>query len=234
MNSSEHVPSVSSRRSFLGRTALLTVAGGAGLLAASSAVQAHDRDKEGKDDKLSKSLINASSDEFRQIRGHENDHVDFLEDALGNAKRPKPKFQNLEQKRFEDFLKVSQALENTGVGAYLAAAPIINNPAYLAAAGSILTIESRHAGFLNVLRNDPITGNLLDDDENNSFEQPLTIKEVVAAAGPFVKSLNGGPALTFSTNPSDANDIAILNFALALEYLEADFYNINVKKFYGH
>src|SRR4051812_35476288 len=107
MNSSEHASPVSSRRSFLGRSALVTLAGGAGLLAASSAVRAGDHD-----DKLGKALINSSSDEFRQIRGHENDHVDFLEDALGNAKLPKPKFQNLEQKHFDDFLKVSQALEN--------------------------------------------------------------------------------------------------------------------------
>ena len=227
MNNLPQVPSVSSRRAFLGRTALVSLVGGSALLAASAA-RADDHDHgQG-------NIRKANADEFRQIRGHENDHVDFLEGALGNAARPKPTFKNIEQKRLEDFLKVSQALENTGVGAYLAAAPIINSAEYLAAAGSILTIEARHAGFLNVLRDDPITGNALDDDSNNSFETPLTIKEVVNNASPFVKSLNGGPALTFSTTPSNANDIAILNFALALEYLEAEFYNVNVKKFFGH
>lgn len=43
----------------------------------------------------------------------------------------------------------ARLLENTGVAAYLGAAGDISDPAYLAAAASILTIEARHASYLN-------------------------------------------------------------------------------------
>ncbi len=167
--------------------------------------------------------------EFEAIRDHENAHVAFLVDALGAAVRPKPTFQNLVQPNLLAFAETSQALENTGVGAYLGAAPIIKSSDYLAAAGSILTIESRHAGYLNVLLNDIMTQNVYGNNQN--FDMPLSQVQVVALAGPFITNLNGGPPLQFSTTPSYENDIAILNFALALEYLEAEFYNLNVPRF---
>jgi hypothetical protein len=90
---------------------------------------------------------------------------------------------------------------------------------YLAAAGSIVTIEARHAGYLNVLLNEIMTTNVFGDVQD--FEMPLTQQQVVELASSFVASLNGGPPLSFSTIPSASNDIAILNFALAPEYLAA-------------
>src|SRR5262245_56076193 len=51
------------------------------------------------------------------VRRHENDHVDFIANALGAQARPKPTFQNLQRSNVNDFLTVALALENTGVGA---------------------------------------------------------------------------------------------------------------------
>ncbi len=160
---------------------------------------------------------------FKAVQAHENDHVAFLIMVLGQDARPKPTFQGLLQKKYKDFVTVAQALENTGVGAYLGAAPVLNNTDYLAAAGSIMTIEARHAGAINYLLRTPVSIN------GESFDKPLTPEQVAAAAGGFIVDLNGGPALGYASAASDQNDIAILNFALALEFLEAEFYNVNAK-----
>lgn len=163
---------------------------------------------------------------FEAIQKHENAHVDFLLAALGGAARPKPTFRGLEQANLRNFADLALAFENTGSGAYLNAAPALNDRAFLAAAGSIALVEARHSGFINVALKKPVT------QMNADFEQPLTAAAVGAAVAPFIASLNGGPPITYSDVRSNANDIAILNFALALEYLEADFYNINVPKFF--
>ncbi len=208
------------RRGFI-RKATLAGATGAGVLLTTRTAQA-DKIFNGGNQKEARST-------FLDIQRHENAHVTALLATLGGAARPKPTFQNLVQPNFRQFALVSQALENTGVGAYLGAAPVILNRAYLAAAGSIALIEARHAGWLNSLVNVPITTNVYGMEQ--SFEMPLTPAQVVALASPFIASLNGGPPVDYSATPSAANDIAILNFALALEYLEADFYNLNVQNF---
>ncbi|MES2461208.1 MAG: ferritin-like domain-containing protein [Armatimonadota bacterium] len=209
----------SGRRTFLRQASLVGAAAGAAVLLRGTA-QAQG---------LTNGDKKKSSSTFSDIQRHENDHVAFLVSALGSAARPKPTFQNLVQPNFLEFVRVAQALENTGVGAYLGAAPVILSRAYLAAAGSIGFIEARHAGWINSLVDVPITTNVYGMEQ--SFETPLTAAQVVNLASPFIASLNGGPPVDYSATPSAANDIAILNFALALEYLEADFYNLNVANF---
>lgn len=164
----------------------------------------------------------SAEDAFHEIRKDEDAHVSFLKSALGSAARPKPTFKGLEQSDRSHFIKLSQVFENVGVGAYLMAAPAISSKGILAAAGSILTIEARHAGYLNALIGLPLS-------TNGAFDKPIPQATIVSDVSPFIKRLNGGP------DPSKPlkNDIDILNFALLLEYLEATFYDINVPKFFG-
>ena len=105
-------------------------------------------------------------------------------------------------------MAAAATFENTGAMAYLGAASIYSK-AYLAAAGSIFAIEARHASYLNILQNNPLSPG------GENFETPYTAVQVASAVSGFVVSLNGGPPLTYSTTPSAANDVAILNFALA-------------------
>jgi hypothetical protein len=78
------------------------------------------------------------------------------------------------------FLKLAYTLENVGVGAYNGAAPSVQNKTILAAAGSIVQVEARHAASIAVLTGRPIT-------PNGAFDKPLTMKQVLAAAGPLIK-----------------------------------------------
>ena len=160
-------------------------------------------------------------DAFHEIRKDEDTHVSYLKAALGTLARPKPTFKGLEQSDASKFVHLSQVFENVGVGAYLLAAPAISSKAILGAAASILTIEARHAGYLNALVGLPLS-------TNGAFDKPIPQAQIVADVLPFIASLNGG------SDPSKPlkNDYDILNFALLLEYLEATFYDINVPKFY--
>lgn len=169
--------------------------------------------------------------QFVTILEDENQHVGFLLQALGANARPLPVFKNLEQPDIGSFVLTSRAFENTGTGAYRSAARYINSPEYLDAAASILAIEARHSGYLDVLTAQTLTTNVLGTSP--ALEAPLSIGQIINNISPYVVNLNGGPALSFSTTPSAMNDIDILNFALALEYLEAAYYEINVPKFFA-
>ena len=161
---------------------------------------------------------------FREMMDDEATHVSFFEAALkkaGAPVRPKPTFRGLEQSNQSDFIAMSGSLENTGVAAFLMALPAIKDKQYVAAAESIVTIEARHAGFVNGLLGKPLS-------ESGAFDRPISHAALLEAVSPFIESLNGGP------DPAEAldNDTVILNFALLLEHLEAEFYRINVPRLF--
>ncbi len=78
------------------------------------------------------------------------------------------------------FLALASVLENTGVGAYNGAGPSIKNKEVLAAAGSIVQVEARHAADVNLLLGKTPT-------PDQGFDRPLTKEQVLAKAGPLIK-----------------------------------------------
>jgi hypothetical protein len=78
-------------------------------------------------------------------------------------------------------LKLAYVLENTGVGAYNGAGPALGNKMLLAAAGSIVQVEARHAAAIAVLTGAKIT-------PTGAFDKPLSKQQVLAKAGPLIKS----------------------------------------------
>jgi hypothetical protein len=112
----------------------------------------------------------------------EAEHVAALTSAIkaaGGKPVAKPKFA-FPVSNSAAFLKLAYVLENTGVGAYNGAGPSLMNKKYLAAAGSIVQIEARHAASIALLTGSQIT-------PNGAFDKPLSKTQVLAKAGPLIK-----------------------------------------------
>jgi rubrerythrin len=89
----------------------------------------------------------------RTVAAHERAHVAFLKSALGKKAVKKPTFDFkdtvTDQTKFE---ATATVLEDTGVQAYLGQVGNIKNKKILAAAGSILPVEARHAAWIREIR----------------------------------------------------------------------------------
>ena len=86
------------------------------------------------------------------VADHEAEHVAFLRKALGRSAVKKPSFDfgaTVTDK--ERFAQTAQVLEDTGVSAYLGQAGNILQKAVLNAAGTIVTVEARHAAWIRFL-----------------------------------------------------------------------------------
>ena len=118
------------------------------------------------------------------LRDNENEHIDALvatiKDLGGTpVKAPTVDFGNAFASQGA-FLKLAQTFEDTGVSAYNGAAPSIESTDVLAAAGSIVQVEARHAAVIRSLNGKPIS--------DGGFDKSLEMQAVLDAVKPFVKS----------------------------------------------
>lgn len=149
---------------------------------------------------------------FETIREHENTHVSTLQTVIEslNGTAVPPCEYNFNVPDLKTFIETSRALENTGVSAYAGSAKDITNPDLLTAAATILSVEARHAAFLQYITNrSPFP---------NAFDVPLSKGQIVGIASQFIVSCPyelpaSFPALTLIPSEGNSGDEIITNYA---------------------
>lgn len=145
-------------------------------------------------------------DYLTALGNHEATHVRFLRDVLGNKVLFQTSDLSLNQRGLDallvdraKILNTAVTLEDLGVHAYNGAGPSLTNPTYILAAGSIVSVEARHAAGVRALLGRPSTetdnDRLVQNSDLNAKSNPFkgraydelyTPKQVISA----VASLN--------------------------------------------
>ncbi|MDP2713101.1 MAG: ferritin-like domain-containing protein [Solirubrobacteraceae bacterium] len=120
----------------------------------------------------------------RKLRDDEKEHIDALTatiNDLGGTPVEKPTFDfgGAFASRAAYF-KLANTLEDTGVSAYNGAGPMIESTEVLAAAGSIVQIEGRHAAMVRLVRDVA--------PAPQGFDKASTVDEVTEAIDPLISS----------------------------------------------
>lgn len=120
-----------------------------------------------------------------EIEKNEAEHVDTLTqtiEQLGGKPVTAPEVDFGDAfRRQRAFLELALTFENTGVSAYNGAAPQIESPEILSAAGSIVQVEARHAALIAHHTDGELT-------PSGAFDKPLSRAKVRRALKPFTKS----------------------------------------------
>lgn len=138
--------------------------------------------------------LRASTFEFFRIIGdHERGHVDALEGVLSEVGSDPTFAANVEftfpYDDANEFIDLAQVFEDTGAGAYTAAAPAVDTEKYLASAAQILAVEARHASYLRVLtKADQVPFPM-------TFQEKLSVSTVAERVLPFVEGVDSVEAV---------------------------------------
>lgn len=126
---------------------------------------------------------------LRDIRDHEIAHRAFFARALGRNRIPNltPNFSAVNFASRQSVLTTAVTFEDLGVSAYNGGGQAIRNPAYLAAAGSIVSVEARHAAILRDLFN-PLSSSFASIDvvDFSGLDVARLPSQVLMAAAPFI------------------------------------------------
>lgn len=125
------------------------------------------------------------------IRDHEVEHRDFLKGALADGAIPalEVDFSAVDFTDRASVLGTAMVFEDLGVSAYNGAGKLIEDVAYLAEAGRIVSVEARHAAAIRDLLN-PNSVSFAGDDvvDKNGLDVVNDPATVLKAADPFIKT----------------------------------------------
>jgi hypothetical protein len=126
-----------------------------------------------------------------QLRDHEVAHRDFLRNALGRARIGdlEVDFSAVNFSSRRSVLDTAKTFEDLGVAAYNGAGQLLRSVDYLAAAGSIVSIEARHAAAIRDLI-DPYSASAVGRGVVNrqGLDQALLPSQVLPEAAPFIST----------------------------------------------
>jgi len=158
---------------------------------------------------LTSSYYSSASAAERQVmqdlEAHERIHRDFFKTAIkANGGTPirdlMPDFSTIDFNSRASVLGAAKAFEDLGVAAYNGAGKLISNPAYLAIAGKVVSVEARHAALIrDLLSNGSFVGPDVVDF-NTGLEISKTPTQVVAVANNYLKK---GSKLNVSSLPTE-------------------------------
>jgi hypothetical protein len=100
----------------------------------------------------------------------------------------------------DDVVKFFAQVEEVGAGAYLGAAPLLQNKDLLAAAAAIHNVEAQHASTLRAVMGDMAP--------SPAFGSPLTYDQVIAAVTPLLQGGAPAPSGKYYTLENPAPSIA--------------------------
>ena len=125
------------------------------------------------------------------IRDHEVAHRDFLKKALGDKAIPdlEVDFSSIDFTSRDSVLGTAKVFEDLGVSAYNGAGKLIENVDYLAAAGTIVSVEARHAAIIrDLLQPNTVSPSGPDVVDKNGLDVVNEPAAVLKAADPFIKT----------------------------------------------
>jgi hypothetical protein len=135
---------------------------------------------------------------FVEIRDHEEAHKSFLKKALGDHAIPEIEvdFSQVDFKQRSSVLATADSFENLGIAAFNGAGPLLSNADYLAAAGTIVSVEARHAAMIAALLHGPsATSAGKGHVSEKGLDGTMPPTAVLAKAKPFIKTALTAPSL---------------------------------------